>query len=107
MFEFLEMADNYEERKIDRYEDNELTIDTAWVNDSEQPCETAITHRAYNDNKWVIVELYDTKEQAQKGHDKWVGIMTSGDLPLQLRDVSTASIALLLGDEIIYERGTL
>ena len=93
MFDFFNMIGSYDSRKIARFEKDKLFISTAFVTDSSQPYETAISHPAYNNNKLIIVEMYDTKEQAQKGHDNWVLIMTSEQLPKELKDVSTASIA--------------
>lgn len=89
MFDFLSMADNYEERKVDRFERGKLIIDTSHVTDSEKDYETGIIHLKYNDGNWVIVELYDTKVQSKKGHKEWVGKMTARVLPKQLKDVST------------------
>ena len=93
MFRFLDMIGNYEERKVDRYEKEGLLVDTAAVNDSDKPFETAVACPAYNNGKWVIVELYNTKKQAQAGHNKWVKKMTAKTLPKNLKDVSTAEIA--------------
>ena len=102
MFKFFDMMGNYEERKVDRYETEDLIVDTCAVNDSAEPYETAIEHPAYNNGKWVVVEMYDSKEEAQRGHDKWVKLMTAKELPTELKDVSTAEIANLcdaLGDD--------
>jgi len=95
LFDFVEMLDNYEERAVATYEQDGLFVDTCAVSDSSKPYETAVAHPAYNNNKIVIVELYDTKEQAQAGHDKWVDIMLHNP-PRQLTDVSTAGCASLL-----------
>lgn len=94
MFSFLEMAYNYEERKVENTEINGAVIDTCFVNDSTKDYETAIKHSFYNNNKWVIVELYDTKEEAKKGHKKWVKIFEES-LPEYLEDKSTAKIKQL------------
>lgn len=96
MFDFLSMADNYEDRAVARYDSDGLTIDTCSVTDSEQPYETGIEHPLYNDGKWVIVEMYDSEEEAQQGHDKWVKVMTKKKLPDSLTDVSTATIKRML-----------
>lgn len=93
MFGFLDMFGNYEQRKVDNFKKGKLEIDTAEVNDSDKPYETAICHPKYNKNKWVVVKLYDTKEQAQEGHNRWVKKMTQKELPKILKDVSTAEIA--------------
>lgn len=102
MFNFFNMANDYEERKVARYEEEGICIDTAAVSDSDQPYETGIQHPGYNDGDWVIVELYPNKKAAQEGHNKWVQIMTAPELPEFLKDVSTANIAKLVdvfGDE--------
>jgi len=109
MFDFFSMMNNYEERVVDNYDKDGVVIDTALVTDSGKPYETAISHPDYHDNKMIIVELYDTKEEAQSGHNKWVKIMTSENLPLTIKDVSTAGIAQLChtldgGEEWIYEK---
>ena len=95
MFDFLSMAGNYEERKVSRYDEGDLFVDTCHVTDSDQDYETAVEHPRYNDGNMVIVEMYDTEKEAQTGHDKWVEIMTKKSLPKELKDVSTASIAKL------------
>lgn len=96
MFDFLLMADNYEDRAVDRFESEDMIIDTCFCNDGKLPYETAVQHKEYNDNKWIIVENYPDKEQAQKGHDKWVAIMTSKELPEFLQDCQNAEISEFL-----------
>jgi len=98
LFDFFDMASNHEEREVARFEKDKLTVDTCLVTDADQPYETVIEHPSYNNGKWVIVELYDTEKEAKKGHDKWVRIMTAEELPLSLRDVSSATIAKLRDD---------
>jgi len=95
LFDFLLDADNYEERKVANYEDKKtgLIVDTCAVFDSEQPFETGICHPLYNNGNWIIVELYDTGEKAQKGHDKWVKKMTADFLPKTLKDISSCEVA--------------
>lgn len=95
LFDFFSMASNYEERKVACFEKDGLTVDTCLVTDSDKDYETRIEHPSYNDGAWVIVELYDTKEEAKKGHDKWVKIMNAEKLPPSLKDVSTATVAKL------------
>ena len=92
VFDFFNMFDNYEERKVDRYEEEGLIVSTCAVTDSDEPFETGVSHPQYNDGKWVVVELYHSKKEAQEGHVKWVNIMTAQELPKELKDVSTASI---------------
>ena len=94
----LGMAGNYEQRLVANFTKDGIMVDTTEVYDSSQPYETAVEHPQYNDGSMVIVELYPTKEDAQKGHDKWVKIMTAKKLPKELKDVSTAHIAKLAYD---------
>lgn len=93
MFEFLSMVDNYEERKVANNKIGEAEIDTAEVDDSDQPYETGIAHRMYNGGYWVIVEMYDTIEEAKQGHKKWCKKFENGLLPNSLTDVGTSTIA--------------
>lgn len=97
IFGFLSDAGNHSERLIDSFKGkDDLAVDTCAVSDSAQPYETGIKHQAYNNGDWVIVELYDTKKEAQAGHDKWVKVMTADLLPDRLVDVSSCGITELL-----------
>ena len=95
MFKFLDMMFNYEDRKVDRYEEGNLIVDTCAVTDSDQPYETGVCHTLYNDGDWVIVEMYEDERSAKEGHDRWVKVMTDQVLPSKLEDVSTAEIEKL------------
>ena len=95
LFDFLSMGGNYEERKVDRFEKGRLVIDTCAVADSDQSFETAVGHPKYNKGDWVVVEMYDSRKEAQIGHKKWIKKMTAKNLPKELADVSTAETARL------------
>jgi transposase len=96
MFDFFTMAANYEQRKVACFEGpNNLVVDTCAVTDSRKPFETAVSHPEYNSGLWVIVESYKTREKAEKGHEKWVGIMTANELPESLEDRSEAGVAFM------------
>jgi len=95
MFDFMSMMGNYEQRKVANFTKGKLTVDTCRVLDSQQDYETGVEHPDYNKGKWVIVSVYSSKEEAIKGHQKWVKIMTKKTLPKVLQDVSTAKCALL------------
>ena len=95
MFNFLEMAGTYDSRKVARFEDGEITVSTASVTDGSSPFETAISHPEYNDNNWVIVDKYNTVEEARQGHDKWVTVITTKPLPEKLVDCANANISQL------------
>lgn len=95
MFNFLQDFGNYEERKVDRYEVNDLVVSTAAVNDGKQQYETAVAHQEYNDGNFITAEGYDTYDQAIDGHKKWVALMTTEPLPETLRDCRNSAISLL------------
>lgn len=90
-FDFLRDMGNIAERRVAVYGKDEdgLFVSTMAISDSTKPFETAIGHPDYDDGNLIIVELYDTKEEAEIGHDKWVDTM-SNNPPRQLIDVSTA-----------------
>lgn len=96
--DFLSMMNNHEKRVVDNYDEKGdetgLVVDTCAVSDSDQPFETGIKDPRYNNDEWIIVEMYDSKEEAQTGHDKWVKLMTEAP-PNQLKDVSTAEVKKL------------
>jgi len=97
MLNFINMANNYEERKVENFEgEGGLIVDTCAVTDSDSPYETGISHPLYNDGEWVIVEMYSSEETAIEGHKKWVNLMTAKTLPAELKDVSTAGIVKLM-----------
>ena len=102
MFDFIFDIGNHEARKVARYEVDGLLVDTARVSDGRQPYETAVESPLYNSGKMVIDEAYDTPQQAQEGHDRWVSIMTT-KLPDKLVDCNNAEIAAfgasLFGDD--------
>lgn len=95
LFDFMNDMGNYKERVVDHYEQDNLTIDTCFISDSSKDYETGIQHPKYNNGKWVIVELYDTRDEAVAGHKKWVLRMTTHALPEYLTDVSDCDIAEL------------
>ena len=100
MFNFYQMAGNHEERKVDNFKLGNLVIDTCYVTDGDKDYETAVSHPNYNKSKWIIVESYDTKKEAQIGHNKWKKIMTSDNLPDKLIDClndETSQFADLFG----------
>jgi len=107
IFDFL-WAAPHEERVVARDEvqskGQECTIDTAAVNDSPHPFETGIACPRYNSGKWVIVEEYDDKESAIRGHARWTKKMRE-DPPTKLVDVSSCGVASLAfgEDERVYE----
>lgn len=96
LFDWVGMMSNYEARKVARFEEGDLLISTARVTDSTHPFETAVGHPSYNQGELVIVELYETRADAEAGHARWVKTMTAPKLPASLQDVSTCDVARCL-----------
>lgn len=106
MFGF-EMMGNYDNRKVGRNDFPWGMISTAYVTDGDKDYETAVLHEEYNDGKMVIVENYDTKEEANAGHTKWVKKMTGKRLPAALVECNNSGIAQMcaaFGGEKKYPR---
>ena len=97
MFEFMFDAGNYQDRVVGRYDGDGTMVSTASVSDGRHPYETAFQHPDYNDGDMVIVEAYDSREQAADGHARWVEIMTNGPLPESLIDCQNSHISHLYG----------
>lgn len=95
MFGFLQDAGNYEQRKVGCDDFEWGFISTAAVSDGAKPYETAVQHKQYGDGNMVIVEAYDTKAEATKGHAKWVATMTADVLPKVLKDCCNSDISQL------------
>ena len=109
MFDFFSMAFDRESRKVATTEIGGAVIDTCAVTDSARPFETGIQHPEYNGGKWVIVELYDTKGEAELGHKKWVELFSGNKLPPRLVDRNECSLqdlAKAMGHDLrgVYER---
>ena len=69
--------------------DISLVVSTIQASDTDHPYETAVSHFELNPGRWTVVEEYDSLEDAQAGHEKWIARMTGDDLPEKLEDVST------------------
>jgi len=101
MMKSLTNASDFAEREVAQYNQDSLFVDTCRVNDGKKPYETAVAFPLYNDGSMVIVEAYDTKEEAQAGHDKWVNIMLTCP-PDKLVDCQNGSIPFLCDDDAVY-----
>lgn len=70
------------EQKTTKLHDDTIVVDSSLPPDTNI-WETGIKRRNI-EGKWVIVEQYEDKECAEKGHDKWVKLMTEyPDFPLK------------------------
>lgn len=92
IFNFLKDFGTYESRKVARDEFDWGFISTAAVSDGSRPYETAVEKNGY----MVIVEAYDTKEQAHMGHLEWLIKMTDPNGPPKLKDCSNSGIQQLI-----------
>jgi hypothetical protein len=81
-----------------RYKSSKMTIHTCAVLEGEKPYETAIFHREYLAEKWIVLEAYDNQEQAQAGHEKWIALMNSKNPPQVLKDCCNSFYAKALRD---------
>ncbi len=104
LFGFIQDAGNYKQRTVGRDDYPWGFISTARVSDGAKPFETAIKCDKYvrrHDKRkglMCIVEAYDTREQAEKGHAIWLKAMTSGTPPHTLVDVCNAEVAQLANE---------
>lgn len=82
---FYGMGANYFDRLVKNDKIKNVEVDTVYATDTD--CyETGIQDRRYY-SSWMIVEEYDTKEEALKGHNKWVKKLTTGKPPKELPNV--------------------
>ena len=96
MLNLFSMMGNYEDRKVDRFENDLFIVDTALVTDRGLSYETAIAHKDFNGGEWIVLGWRSTKEEAQKFHDEMVEhFLTNGDTILSVKDVF---------DNVVYTR---
>lgn len=107
MFEFVFDVGNYSERVVGRYdsEDSTIMVSTARVSDGRDPYETAVKHPEYNDGRMVIVESYQTKDEAASGHASWLEAVLKDALPEILVDCQNSHISTMLDEDMVrFER---
>lgn len=104
IFGFLSDVGNYEDRLVENTKlPNLAVVDTVRVSDAEKDYETAVSHPDYNEGDWIVVEAYDTAQQAKEGHAKWVNVME--EPPDMLEDKGLAGVRRLFGDrELKYTK---
>jgi hypothetical protein len=97
----LDMLGTYDTRKVARTEydvpGGQVIISTAKVTDGKLSYETAVSHPLYNSGKWIILQAYSQKAQAEAGHQKWVAELES-DPPI-LVEVSNCFLSELAETE--------
>ena len=73
------MAGNYNHRKVERTERDNFILDTVKVYDRDWLYETAVKHKNFYHNNWIILEGCDTEEEAVEMHKKWLKKMERND----------------------------
>ena len=81
LFGWINMINTGDARRVGQYNKNGVFVDTSKVTDADKPYETGIEHPLFNGGVMIIVEYYDTVEQATEGQEKWVKLLTGVDLP--------------------------
>ena len=71
-------------RKPFNLKTKDFIVDTAFTPDTNT-WETGIQAVNFNNNNWIIVEQYEDKELAEKGHKKWIKYMKTK--PKKLYDI--------------------
>lgn len=69
-FGFMNQRPRYE-RELKEDTVNGYHIDTRAVDDRSWNYETAIQHEQFRGGEWIVVRGYDSKEEAEAGHDMW------------------------------------
>lgn len=83
------LKDDYEDRLVDNTMGKFGGVDTAMANDTGF-YETAVQNEKYNAGRMIIVEQYETREEAKKGHKEWVKELKSK--PDAFRDIFSGEI---------------
>lgn len=96
---FNPLTYDYESRKLARDERPWGIVSTVSVSDGDHPYETAVSHLEYNRSELVIVEAYDTKEDALAGHTRWLSTMEASVLPDELIDCQNCYMSKDLSPE--------
>lgn len=97
--EILAMVGNYESRSVGYWcseLDKSCMLSTALVTDGVKPFESAMAHPSYNGGQIIILEAYDTKEQAQAGHEKYLAIAKADGWPDEITERNNSEVGLLL-----------
>lgn len=82
----LEYLENHDERLVENTIINEIEIDTCLADDMGKDYETGLFVKGV----WYIAEDYDTKEEAKKGHKKYVELIKNKKLK-EVTDIYSGS----------------
>ena len=79
MFDYIKLMQNmynHDERVVANDTVNNIKIDTCLADDMGKDYETGLCV----DGCWYIIEDYDTKKEAKKGHQKYVDMILKKEL---------------------------
>jgi hypothetical protein len=85
-----------QERMISRTEIGKTIVSTVSNDEVDYHFETGISSPLYNGGDWIIVSIYKTYEEAEKGHEKWATAFFDKEYPEFLED---ALLKLKLSEE--------
>ena len=91
LFGIITMSGNYEERKVANDKRERFILDTARVTDRPWTYETAVQHKDFNNNDWIILDGTNDLEEAKEVHQKWLKTLDAGELRL-LEDYYTGEV---------------
>lgn len=86
-----ESAQQHQDRKTGHYDGEGLIIDTCYAPDTGY-YETALSKEGINNGSWIIIEEYYDEKESTEGHNKWVKLFTSNDLPEEIKDIHSGEI---------------
>mgnify|MGYP001606919305 CR=1 FL=1 len=78
--------DNYAERCVANTVKNEFEVDTTYEQDTGY-FELAFSSPHYNDNYWIVVSEYATREEALIAHNEFVSLLDENGLPEAIKDI--------------------
>ena len=88
MFGWLDMVGNHEQRKVANDKTEDFVLDTCLVTDRDWTYETAIAHKDFNGGYWIVLDGFDSKEDAAEMHKEWFRIFTT-NCPEKITDFYT------------------
>ena len=88
----LTMIGNYEDRLVRNTKSDEhgFELDTVAVHDRPWNYETAVKHKGFEFEEWIVLDGCDTKEDAEEMHERWFFKLLSG--VDELTDIFTGDV---------------
>ena len=77
------------------FNDDGGVVSTVEASDGERPYETAIHHPSISGWKWIVVDAYDSWEDASSGHKAWVERLKKR--PLVVNELNNSLLAQQIG----------